>query len=64
MAEFWITLEAARVNARLTQAEAAKKLGISRQTLINWESPDHKPKEREILAAAALYKIPAEFFLK
>lgn len=33
-----ITLEAARVNAGLTQAELAEKMGVSRATVINWES--------------------------
>lgn len=32
-----ISLEAARVNANLTQAEVAKKLGVSRNTVIAWE---------------------------
>lgn len=32
-----ITLEAARVNRGLTQPSAAKKVGVSVQTLINWE---------------------------
>lgn len=32
-----ITLEAARVNKRLTQPSAAEKIGVSVQTLINWE---------------------------
>lgn len=32
-----ITLEAARVNADLTQDELAEKMGVTRQTVINWE---------------------------
>lgn len=32
-----ISLKAARVNAGLTQVQSAKLLGISVQTLINWE---------------------------
>lgn len=32
-----ITLKAARVNKKLTQAEAAKMLGISEKTLSNYE---------------------------
>ena len=32
-----ITLKAARVNKKLTQAEAAKMLGISEKTLANYE---------------------------
>lgn len=33
-----ITLEAARVNAKLTQAELAEKMGVSRQSVIDWEN--------------------------
>lgn len=33
-----ITLEAARVNAGYTQAELAEKMGVSRATVISWES--------------------------
>lgn len=32
-----ISLEAARVNANLTQAEVAEKLEVSRNTVIAWE---------------------------
>lgn len=32
-----ITMEAARVNAGLTQAELADKMGVSRQTVFDWE---------------------------
>ena len=33
-----ITLEAARVNSKLTQAQLAEKMGVSRQSVIDWES--------------------------
>ena len=33
-----ITLEAARVNTGLTQAQLAEKMGVSRQSLIDWEN--------------------------
>ena len=33
-----ITLEAARVNAGLTQAQLADKMDVSRQTVIDWEN--------------------------
>ena len=33
-----ITIKAARVNAGLTQIEAAKELGISKNTIISYES--------------------------
>lgn len=33
-----ITLEAARVNTGLTQVELAEKMGVSRQSVIDWEN--------------------------
>lgn len=33
-----ITLEAARVNAGLTQVKLADRMGVSRQTVIDWEN--------------------------
>lgn len=33
-----ITIKAARVNSELTQEELAKKMGVTKQTVINWES--------------------------
>jgi DNA-binding XRE family transcriptional regulator len=38
MDEFRISMEAARVNARMTQKELAKRLGISTFTIRNWEN--------------------------
>ena len=39
-----ITLKALRVNADLTQLEAAEKIGITRETLIKWETHKTFPK--------------------
>lgn len=38
MENFKITLEAARVNAGLTQAELAEKMGVSRESVRAWET--------------------------
>lgn len=35
---FNISLEAARVNAKLSQDEWAQKAGVTRATVINWET--------------------------
>ena len=37
MNEIRISLAAARVNARMTQQQVAEKMGVSKQTIINWE---------------------------
>lgn len=41
-----ITLKAARVNAGLTQTEAAKKIGVSINTLFNYENGTSFPDVR------------------
>lgn len=33
-----VKLKALRVNAELTQEEAAKKMGVTRETIQNWEA--------------------------
>lgn len=51
-----ITLKAARVNKDLTQKEAAKELGISKQTLANYEMYKTKPDISMANKMAALYE--------
>lgn len=55
-----ISLAAARVNARLTQKEAAKRLKISKQTLVNWERGISEPKASQSYALSILYNIPLD----
>lgn len=50
-----ITLKAARVNAGLTQKEAAKKLKISKGTLANYEMYKTKPDIELAKRIAVLY---------
>ena len=52
-----ITLKAARVNADLSQAEAAKKLNIAPSTLRNWEAGKTFPKHNQVVAICALYGV-------
>ena len=55
-----ISLAAARVNAGLTQKEAAKRLKISKQVLVNWEKGVSEPKVSQSQALSALYSMPWE----
>ena len=52
-----ISLAAARVNARLTQEEVAKKMKISKNTLINWEKGKAEPTISQGRQLSLLYKI-------
>ena len=45
-----ISLEAARVNAKLTQAEIAEKLGVSRSTVIDWEKGNREIRTAYLIA--------------
>lgn len=51
-----MSLKALRVNAGLTQQDVADRLGVSRQTVMNWENDNEKPKDYIIYALAYLYK--------
>lgn len=53
-----ITLKSARVNKNLTQAEAAKKLAISVDTLSNYERGKSYPDVPVIKRMEDLYGVP------
>lgn len=55
-----ISLAAARVNAGYTQREAAKKLGITNQTLCNWENGKSEPKASMIDKIGKVYNFPSD----
>lgn len=56
-----ITLRAARVNAGLTQREAAKKLGINYQTLAAYEKDESKATLSMIKKMCSIYGFPLEY---
>ena len=53
-----ITLKAARVNAGLTQGEAAKKLGTNVQSLVDYEAGRTMPNVDMVKKMIALYSVP------
>ena len=55
-----ITLEAARVNVKLTQEEAAKALNVTKKTISSWENGKTFPKTDKIEAICALYRIDCD----
>lgn len=50
-----IKLKALRVNAELTQQEAAEKLGITKRTLQKWEDYETSPTGVQLSRIANLY---------
>ena len=55
-----ISLAAARVNARLTQDEVAKKMKIGKRTIINWEKGMVMPSFADINMLSDIYGIPID----
>ena len=52
-----MSLKAARVNAGLSQKEAAEKLGISNVTLSNWENGVSFPDAQQIIKICEVYGV-------
>ena len=52
-----ITLMAARINANMNRAEAAKKLDVSVDTLFNWEKGKTFPNVPQIKKIEELYGV-------
>lgn len=61
MGKFQISLAAARINAGLTQEEAAKALKVGKQTIVNWEKGKSEPKMSQSRQLSELYKIPLDY---
>lgn len=60
MAEIRISLAAARRNADLTQKEVARRLGVTEQTLVNWEKNRTRIDAMSLMKLSQIYSIPME----
>ena len=60
MEQIKITLEAARINAGMTQQAAADLFGIDRTTLVKWENGYTGIPYVTLCGMAYLYKVPVE----
>ena len=63
MCEIKITLAAARVNAGMTQAEAAKAIDVSVNTICTWENGKSEIPKTAAMALASLYAMPIEYLI-
>jgi DNA-binding XRE family transcriptional regulator len=63
--DFKISLKAARINAKMTQKQAAKSIHVCRDTLKNWENGRGEPRASQLKALCDLYNCPENIiFLK
>lgn len=56
-----ISLEAVRVNANMTQKEWAERLGVSNNTVVNWEKGNTEPSLSKLREMSQLSGIPMDF---
>ncbi len=56
-----ISLAAARVNAGLTQEKVAKRIGVSKATIINWEKGKVIPGIPEMEILSKIYGISQDY---
>ena len=55
-----VSLAAARVNAKLTQEEVAKRMKIGKRTIINWEKGASIPSFEDVKMLSDIYGIPVD----
>ena len=56
-----ISLEAVRVNTKMTQKEWAEKLGVSNTTVVNWEKGNTEPSLSQLREMSRLSGVPMDF---
>lgn len=56
-----ISLAAARVNAGMNQDDVAKKMHVSKQTIVNWEKGNSEPSISQSKRLSELYNMPLEY---
>lgn len=56
-----ISLRAARVNANMTQKDAAKAISVDPATIANWEKGFRSPKAEQLYRLCEVYKIPIDY---
>lgn len=57
---YQISLEAARVNAKMTQKEAANAMNVNVSTISNWEKGKTTLKAGQFMKLCEIYKCPQD----
>lgn len=60
---FHLSLAAARVNAGMTQKEAAETLRVGINSIINWENGHVQIPAKRIAELSEIYNVPIEFLM-
>lgn len=58
-----ISLKAARVNAEMTQREAAERIGVDVSTVVSWENGKTSPKAVQLQRLCEVYGVDSVDFL-
>ena len=61
MGEIQISLAAARVNAGMTQEEVAKRMHVSKNTVVNWEKGKTEPTISQCRDLSEIYDMPLKY---
>lgn len=61
MADFKISVAAARTNSGLNQPEFAEKIGVSVSTVLNWEKGRTEPNVSQLRQISELSGIPMDY---
>lgn len=57
---YQISLEAARVNAKMTQREAASQINVNVATISNWETGKTAPNAEQFKKLCLIYNCPMD----
>lgn len=60
MVEYKVSLKAARVNANMLQEDVAAELGVSKESIANWEKGKRSPKSAVLVRLCQIYKVPLD----
>ena len=57
-------LKKLRSDFNVTQADLAKKLGVSNQTLLNWENGIYEPKIAQLIKLADIFGVSIDYLVE
>ena len=64
LGESKMRLRELRIKSGLTQNEIANKLGVSGQTILNWENGIYEPKISQLIQLADLFEVSVDYLIE